>query len=492
MIAAALACSPHLPPTNVPSPADPTLEPFRQALQTYVNQTQPYRKQAAQQSERVPGRQEPQPAAMAAVRTRQNVLADALRQKIRPNAHQGELFTAPTAAIIKRQIADTFKSPKRELLVDELAEQVEGQPTTTATVDVNSDVGAPLAPPLLLETLPPLPKQLEYDFFGRTLIIRDVDAELVVDYLPDALPAQPSAPSAPPSTAPQPTATSFLPLPDVRGGTVFVLIGDSGSGDSAQQTVAESMLTYFTSARRFRYVLMLGDNLYHDDYNGEFLEPYKPLLDRGVTFYAALGNHDRDLEQHFKPFNMKDRDYYSFDQGNARFAVLNSNHPTDPAQLKWLDGAFADAGSKWRIAFFHHPLYSSGQHADQSREVIRPALEPALVRNGVNVAFAGHEHLYERVKPQQGVRYFVSGGGGRNLYDVRASSFDEVARSAHHFMVIEIAGDALFYEALEPSGRTIDCGVEWRTADAAKKGADDTGKRWLSSCQLSIESSAHH
>ena len=53
---------------------------------------------------------------------------------------------------------------------------------------------------------------------------------------------------------------------------------------------------------------MLGDNLYHDDYTDEFSVPYKPLLDRGVKFYAALGNHDRDLEIHFKPFNMNDRD----------------------------------------------------------------------------------------------------------------------------------------------------------------------------------------
>ena len=129
-----------------------------------------------------------------------------------------------------------------------------------------------------------------------------------------------------------------------RGGKVFALMGDSGSGDILQQQVADAMLTYFNTARRFPFVLMLGDNLYHDDYTGEFLTPYKPLLDKGVKFYAALGNHDRDLEIHFKPFNMGDRDRYSFDQGNARFVALNSNHPADPEQMKWLDGAFADAG----------------------------------------------------------------------------------------------------------------------------------------------------
>jgi len=240
------------------------------------------------------------------------------------------------------------------------------------------------------------------------------------------------------------------------------------------------MTTYFNTARHFPYVLMLGDNLYDDDYANEFSVPYKPLLDRGVKFYAALGNHDRDLEIHFKPFNMNDVDRYTFDQGNARFAVLNSNHPADPIQLKWLDSVYADAGTKWRIAFFHHPLYSSGQHANESREVIRPALEPSLIRNKLNVVFSGHEHLYERIKPQHGIAYFVSGGGGRYLYDYRPSEFDEVGLSQHHYMVIEVAGDRLFFEAITHTQEVIDCGVLYRTEQAQKP--DDDTSRWLTAC----------
>jgi hypothetical protein len=230
---------------------------------------------------------------------------------------------------------------------------------------------------------------------------------------------------------------------------------------------------------------MLGDNLYHDSYRREFSAPYKALLDRGVKFYAALGNHDRDLEIHFKPFNMQDRDYYTFDEGDVRFAVLNSNHPADPDQAKWLDTVFDGAGTKWRIAFFHHPLYSSGEHASESRDVIRPALEPMLLRNKVEVVFAGHEHLYERIAPQKGIRYFVSGGGGRSLYNVRRSSFDEVAISQHHFMIIEIAGDQLFFEAVTPNERLLDCGVSWRTPDAEAKADADT-KQWLERCRQAM------
>src|SRR5262249_52814705 len=164
------------------------------------------------------------------------------------------------------------------------------------------------------EALPPLPRQLEYSFAGRALLVRDADANVIVDFLPDALPAQP--PAGVPTVRPAPVSTAApppRPMPGARGSTVVALIGDSGSGDIAERTVAQAMLTYFNYARRFAHVLMLGDNLYDDDYTGEFSEPYKELLDRGVTFHAAIGNHDNDLEAHFKPFNMQDRLYYSFD-----------------------------------------------------------------------------------------------------------------------------------------------------------------------------------
>src|SRR5256885_17174676 len=86
------ACGPTLPPTAVPAPPDPTFEPFRRALQTYVDQTQPYRKQAAQAAEAVPGKATPAAGATPSVRARQNVLADARKTKLRPGAKPGDPF----------------------------------------------------------------------------------------------------------------------------------------------------------------------------------------------------------------------------------------------------------------------------------------------------------------------------------------------------------------------------------------------------------------
>lgn len=475
-------CGPTLPPTQAPAQPNPVFEPFREALQAYVDRSQPFRKEAAQ-AQQDAGRGGTAPSATS-LRRRQNVLAEALQTRLRPDARPGELFTPDTAAAITSILAQAFRSDRRALILDELAEQHEGQETAAVSAPaINSQLKAPRVPPRLAEILPPLPKQLEYDFAGRTLILRDVDADVVVDYLPDALPAWAPATLEPrqPAAA-RPGTVAPLPLPEIRGSTVFAVMGDSGSGDVAQRQIAQAMLTYFETARRFGFVLMLGDNLYHDDYQDEFLIPYKPLLDRGVKFYATLGNHDRDLQQHFKPFNMGDRDRYSFDQGNIRFVTLNSNHPGDAAQLKFLDDAFAGAGDRWRIVFFHHPLYSSGTHAAESREVIRPAFEDALVRNRVNVAFAGHEHAYERIRPQRGIHHFVSGGGGRYLYKLTLSDFDEVGISEHHFMVVQVSGDTLLFEAIAHGQNVLDCGVVYRTPDAAAK-PDPKTARWLADCE---------
>jgi hypothetical protein len=481
------ACGPYLPPTTVPVAAvqSPELESFRTALKTYVDQTQPFRKEAAAKGEAVPN-QTSAAGADEAVRLRQRTLAEAIQTTVRPDAQQGDILSPTVADQIRRQLATAFGGPKADLIRDEMEEQNEGLAVESITLAINRMVAVPRVPPVLLETLPQLPQQVEFAFSGGTLILRDVDADVVVDFIRGAFPDSPLANRAP--VPPQPAVSDasepLFALPGISGSTSFALIGDSGSGDAAQTAVANAMLRYFATARRFSFVLMLGDNLYHDDYRGEFSVPYQGLLERGVLFYASLGNHDRELEQHYKPFHMTDRLYYAFTEGNARFVVLNSNHPGDDAQREWFDGAFGNTGTKWRISFFHHPLYSSGDHAQQAREIIRPALEPALVRNRVDVVFSGHDHLYERIAPQQGIRYFVSGGGGRNLYSFHKSAFDEAGSSEHHFMVVELAGDQMFFEAITPQGRTLDCGVFWRTSDAAAKPKDGTTLAWQGGCQV--------
>ena len=99
---------------------------------------------------------------------------------------------------------------------------------------------------------------------------------------------------------------------------------------------------------------------------------------------------------------------------------------------------------------------------------LRVALEPLLVKHGVDVVFAGHDHIYERIKPQKGIAYFVSGSAGElRKGDVHpspttAAYFDQ----DQSFMLVEVSGDDLFFEAVSRTGAMVDSGVVHRQTDA--------------------------
>ena len=258
-------------------------------------------------------------------------------------------------------------------------------------------------------------------------------------------------------------ASQELRLPNKDGSVKFAVIGDTGTGGSDQVVIAKEMATWRT---RFKYdfVVMMGDNLYGGekarDFQKKFEIPYKALLDGGVKFYAALGNHDdAAIQRNYKPFNMNGERYYSFKpQNGVRFFALDSNY-VDEKQLAWLDKELAASASEWKIMFFHHPLYSSGE-THGSAELQRGLLEPVFMKYGVNLVLAGHEHFYERIKPQKGIAYFTLGSSAKlRRGDLQKSALTAYGNDTDYtFILMEIVGDELFFQALNQKGTTIDAG----------------------------------
>jgi hypothetical protein len=303
-------------------------------------------------------------------------------------------------------------------------------------------------------------------------------------------PAQQSTPAEPqrrsaPRPQPQPRevrtvrsidpatiAPGTLALPNKLGTVKFAVIGDSGRGNAPQYDVAAQMVSYRKDFR-YAFVIMNGDNLYEgpataDDYRDKFERPYAQLLSDGVKFYAVLGNHDDPREIHYAPFNMNGQRYYTFDPPedpvtrlltHVRFFALDTV-TLDRAQLRWLREQFARSSADWKICFFHHPLYTSGRYVRGSR-AYRIALEPMFREYGVDAVFSGHEHFYMRSKLESGIQYFVSGGAGSLRYGdsgpspVAARAFD----TDYHFMLVEIERDALWFQAIARTGRTVDAGT---------------------------------
>lgn len=268
-----------------------------------------------------------------------------------------------------------------------------------------------------------------------------------------------------PADAAQPASASpAVALPNAANSFKFAVLGDFGIASKAQYDLAARMNTVHDTFK-YELVTLVGDNMYGSDrpqdYKNKFETPYKPLLDAGVKFYGALGNHDSREQKDYNPFNMGGKLYYSFSpKADIRFFVLESTYP-EPEQIAWLENELKGSGSKWKIAVFHHPLYSSGGRHGSDLQ-LRAVLEPLFVKYNVSVVLTGHDHVYERIRPQQGITYFVVGSGGQlrkgNLQrgsGLTAMGFDTDLA----FLAVEIDGDTLSYNAISRPGQVIDSGT---------------------------------
>jgi 3',5'-cyclic AMP phosphodiesterase CpdA len=262
--------------------------------------------------------------------------------------------------------------------------------------------------------------------------------------------------------APPPFEAQELTVPNRPGSLKFAAIGDNGTGQQPEYELAHQM-DLWHQRFPFEMVIMLGDNMYGSqraaDFVLKFERPYGPLLDAGVKFYASLGNHDNQSNDTYPLFNMGGERYYTYARNNARFFVLDSDL-LDPKQLAWIETALRESMDDWKICYFHHPLYSDGR-THGSQVDLRVVLEPLFVKYGVNVVFSGHDHVYERIKPQKGITYFVSGAGGQlRKGDVKPSEMTAAQYDQDRsFMLVEVTGDDLFFQAVSRLGATVDSGV---------------------------------
>jgi hypothetical protein len=292
----------------------------------------------------------------------------------------------------------------------------------------------------------------------------------------------------------------------------FVVFGDNSFGDVSDRAIA-----YQSYKASPDFVMNTGDNVYEsgkdDEYARYFFPVYNaeqagprtgaPLL-RSVPFYTVIANHDvagKDANHHPVADFTKNKDAlgyftnmhlpgngpiatyptplagpaeaintfkanagdryprqsnYSFDYGDAHFLCLDSNvyvDPTDPALQDWIEKDLTATDAAWKIVVYHHPAFNVGNehYKEQQMRVLSPVFE----RLGVDIAFHGHEHTYQRTRPlkfevvdasgakdvgsgsrlvsgkftvdrgfdgkgstrPEGIVYVTSGAGGKHLYD---------------------------------------------------------------------------
>jgi hypothetical protein len=262
-------------------------------------------------------------------------------------------------------------------------------------------------------------------------------------------------------------------LPGRPGSVKFAVLGGSGTGERPQYELGEQM-----ASRRARFpfdiVLLLGGNIQGSerpqDFLNKFETPYKPLLNAGARFYAALGTDDSREQVFYRPFHMDGKPYYTFSpKPEVRFFALETTYLA-PGQIQWLDQQLLASSALWKIVFFHHPLYSSAENHD-SDSSLRGRLEPLFVKHNVSVVLTGRERFYERVQPQKGITYFVVGSGGlvrsgsiNRSSPITAKAFD----GDQTFLAVEIVGDEMFFNAISRDGKTVDSGMLKARAASAR------------------------
>ena len=213
---------------------------------------------------------------------------------------------------------------------------------------------------------------------------------------------------------------------------VVVAAGDIAACDSEGDEATAELLKDIEGT-----VLALGDNVYPDGTAANFQECYEPSwgVFKGRT-EPVPGNHEYFTEGAAGYFGYfgdaagnPEAGYYSYDLGDWHVVALNSNckeidgcYDSSP-QERWLeDDLAANEDKECTLAYFHHPLFTSGSYRP-GVGAVRPLWE-ALYAAGADVVLSAHDHNYQRFAPQdpegradpeRGIREFVIGTGGGAL-----------------------------------------------------------------------------
>jgi len=266
----------------------------------------------------------------------------------------------------------------------------------------------------------------------------------------------------------------------------FAVIGDSGTGGNHQEMIAAQMLAFHRN-HSWKFILMLGDNVYEDGdpkhFDKKFKDIYKKL---NVPFHATLGNHDRRtargrLQVEDDAFGyVGKQDEYEFYEGPqiggkrlARFLCLNSGAWKEQEDLSRREKSLDKRLSKspdyhWNFVYFHHPIYSFahsksplglliGRWGHGSSRKLRKVWEQRFIDGGIDIVLSGHDHFYQKIRKQKGgIHYFVSGGAGKIRKGIRKNHPEvEFGKVTYHFLHFEVSEREVRFAAVDEDGNTF-------------------------------------
>jgi 3',5'-cyclic AMP phosphodiesterase CpdA len=224
-------------------------------------------------------------------------------------------------------------------------------------------------------------------------------------------------------------------------------------------------------------VFVAGDAAYGSGTARQFRDCYGPTWGRHkARTRPSPGNHEyntKDAVPYFEYFGANagevGKGYYSYDLGVWHIIALNSNIPAGRGseQMKWLRADLAANEASCTLAYWHHPLFSSGEHGN---EYVMLEAWRVLYEYKADVVLNGHDHSYERFAPQtpqgkadpgRGIREFVVGTGGAHLRGFERIRPNSEVRNSDTWGVLKLT--------LHPAG------YDWEFVPVAGKSFRDSG-----------------
>lgn len=270
-------------------------------------------------------------------------------------------------------------------------------------------------------------------------------------------------PSATYEPAPNNTETPSKPDPVIAAAGDIACGAQHKNQPCKQKDTAQLLLNLKPTA-----VLTLGDNQYDSGEYENFLNFYDPSWGQLKTItYPVPGNHDYETPKakgYFDYFRDRAGDrakgYYSFDIGEWHLIALNSNcyaiggcGKGSPQEVWLKEDLAAHTINKCTLAYWHHPLFSSGVEHGNDPQFL--SFWQDLYEYGVDIVLNGHDHDYERFAPQdptgkldtkQGIREFVVGTGGRNLYTIKKTIPNSEVHDFKTYGVLKLILHSASYE----------------------------------------------
>jgi 3',5'-cyclic AMP phosphodiesterase CpdA len=248
-------------------------------------------------------------------------------------------------------------------------------------------------------------------------------------------------------------------------------MGDFGSGTQSQREVAAEIVR-MGRARPFDFGLTFGDNFYPSGMKGvddprwhDWWENlYGPL---GITFYPCLGNHEwysddgaaAEIAYHSPTWKFPSP-YYTFTAGPVQFFAIDTTEISE-AEALWLDQAIAASTARWKVVYGHHPIFAPERNAKSGNYMayMQSRLWP-LLKGRVDAYLCGHQHAMAHMAPQDGVHFFMSGGGGAPLGKVSTKApGTEFAESRFGFLTLDADAAKLTITIFDTDGKPFDSEV---------------------------------